>query len=326
MARADIHPDPKALTWAKRRAAARLAAYCEAGSEALDEVEKLGVDSGERVRFGQCRLGFAKRIRRGAHLYLYAYVGECPSDQWIGKTDCDHGCSPSTCEPEWLCQPMGKNRAGFLGVSERASGKNRQYSLAVANALEQMALLYGVSVDADYFRAEAVRGSRGSQTAHRERNRLEVPVDGLGSQPEARPVVAQSCQSGGRLYVRVLEPSLPPLKTAPPEKWLAHPDLGQRIGVVGSAGPTSGGRLSDQFRLAMKRGLVQLAQAREIKVRGATYVRRTRSGGLVLNIQHQSAQTTVQGEVAGVYFRKEALGLRVFLWIREPGPSGSDRQ
>lgn len=327
MVRADTHRADEALKWGKRKAAANLAAYCDAGKEAIEEVEDLGVDSGERTQFGECRLGFAQRIRHGAHMYVYAFAGESPSEQWLRQTDCDSGCSPSACEPEWLCQPMGKNRAGFVGVSERASSKSRQYQLAVANALEQMALIYGVTVDAEYFQAKGVSGSGSAKMVRRESNTLQVPGEGGGEHPTPRPVIAESCRSGERLFVRVLDYSLPPLHQAPPEKWLSTPDLDQRVGVIGSAGPTAGGRLSDQFRLAMKRGLVQLAQAKEIDVRGTTYVRRSRSRRFVLDIQHQSTHTTIQGEVAGVYFRKEPLGLRLFLWIREPAASsGADRQ
>lgn len=316
--RADTQTPEETLKWGKRKAARMLAPYCGAKDEAVKKVARQGFEKGKRAKFGKCQLGYADRVRKGPYLYVYAVTGESPKETWLQKSDGDISCSPSTCQPEWICQPMGKKYAGFLGVSEPASSKSRQYRLAMSNALEQRAIIYGVTVDAEYFIAKGASGSRTQRLAFQDKNELFLPQKKHRHHRGSRPVVSESCFRGGKLYVRVLDFSLPPLKNIAPEMWKSEPNRGNRTGAVSSAGPTASGRLSDQFRLAMKRGLVQLAKAKKIKVKGTTYVRRTRSRHFVLNIQHQSTHTTVVGEVAGLSFQKVPLGQRLYLWIREP--------
>jgi len=316
--RADTQTREKALKWGKRKAARMLVPYCEAGEEELSKVSQLGFQEGERTQFGECRLGFADWFRKGAYLYVYAVSGESPDEAWLNKAGCERGCSLSACEPEWICQPMGKEHAGFLGVSAISSSRAQQYRLAFANAVEQMSIMYGVTVDAEYFSVMGASGSRVRRMAYKDNNRLLLPEKDYLVGSRSRPVVADTCFINNRLYARVLNFALPSLGNMPPKKWRTRPSQGNRPGVVGSAGPTASGRLSDQFRLAMKRGLVQLAKAKEIKVKGITCVRRTQSKRLILDIQHQSTHTTVIGEVAGLYLQKVPLGHRLYLWIREP--------
>jgi hypothetical protein len=317
-ARADTVPADQAAQRARFRAAYQLAAYAGADKPALFRAAAL-TGSDTTTAFGDHRLGFPARHRGEARLYVYAVLD--PGDTPRITTDCRRQCRPAACDPQWLCRPMGSERAGFLGVSAGARTPYRQYRLAAANGEALLRLIYGVEVAAVSVFEQRESGSREQR---RSAERAELAAGNSQAKSSARTLTAARCRHGQHAFVHVLTPDLEPLPGATREDWLSDPTLDGRPGAVGSARVPVTGRISEQIELAIRKALIALAKAQNVTVTGTTTVAQDSGGRFVLQRVAEATEALVHGQVAGLRFRGTGIERRVIVWLVEA--KGEDSQ
>jgi hypothetical protein len=317
-ARADTVAEEQAAQRARFRAAYQLAAYAGADKSALFRAAAL-TGSDTTTAFGDHRLGFPARHRGEARLYVYAVLD--PGETRRIATDCRRQCQPAACEPQWLCRPMGSERAGFLGVSAGARTPYRQYRSAAANGEALLRLIYGVEVAAVsvYEQREA-----GGREQRRSAERAELAAGQRQGQGSARTLVAARCRHGQHEFVHLLAPDLKPLPGATREDWLSDPTLDGRPGAVGSARVPVTGRISEQIELAIRKALIALAKAKNVTITGTTTVAQDRGGRFVLQRVAEATEALVHGQVVGLQFRGAGIERQVIVWLVEA--KGDDSQ
>lgn len=267
------------------------------------------------------------RGRYHEDFYQYAVL-DAPAGLRAGdlRRGCARTCQPKVCEPAWLCQAMGSEHAGFLGVSWEAMSRTDQQQAAIDNAIEQLQFLYGV-------RAQSDERYVSSSTGLRLRIRSSRVEGRVGPGGEVSVLVTDACEQSRRLFVRVVAYSdaIPPLElpaagqvtSGQPPPWyrrLEQSARGESASSTGHADLVSTGRLSDQLQLAVKRAMIGLARIQGAKVRDETVVVSSRgSGRFILQDTRVQTDEIVSGRVAGIYIEPMETGdrLRAHVWVLE---------
>ena len=318
-ARADYRPDQQAAQRARFRAAYQLATYAGAGKEGIFRAAGLQ-DRNATTGFGRSSIGFPYQFRTEARIYVYGVLD--PRTAEPPPKACQRVCQPAECQPPWLCQPMGQDQAGFLGVSAGARTLHRQYRLAVSNAQALMKLIYGVEVKAISAYEQKQKNGESSR-----RSQQESDLDFRSGQVKnTRVIPAARCRSGQHAFVHVLAPDLDPLPGSQKQDWFSNPHLGEKTGGIGSSVVPVSGRISEQITIAIRKALVALAMAKDVHVTGETKVARDKDGRFMLQRVAQSTEALVKGKVAGLRFLGEGIERRVRVWVVEAGKEGGSER
>lgn len=247
-------------------------------------------------------------------IFVYAVEGGSPVNLDSLRNDCVRSCDPEKCDPSWICEPMGKDTAGFLGVSGRATTLEAQYGMAMINGVKQAGYLYGASVSSQSRFASSktslgvfkYRFMDGTVT-----EKSDTASNGL------RFIMSDACFEDGQLYTRIICPDLKPLSSIAPEVWMKNPNTAGYNGAVGSVERVASGQISDQISVAIRRGIIALAQSRDIQIKDETDIHLSKSGSFFYQDIRTKSSVTLSAKVMGVYFKPVPTGRRVFVWVVE---------
>jgi hypothetical protein len=299
---------------ARQRAISALLTYQRATFDpaAVEQV----VRDGKRVwGTGDERIEVIDHYQEKGMTYAYAVTGGLKSHSLYDlREGCRNVCNPARCSPDWLCNPMKGETAGFLGVSERATSLPAQYQQAIAAGIQQAGLLYGVKIDSRS-RFAVYRNALGTYRLRLEDS--EVETIGGNQVGELRFILTDACFEGSRLFVRVGSPDLKPLSTVSPKLWMSNPNPAGYRGAVGSAGRVASGKTSDQLELALKNALVSLAQTSVIQLTGDIQVSRSSDGAFFFRDIETSSNVRLKARVMGFFSETTPSGRRFFIWVVE---------
>ena len=259
---------------------------------------------------------FSNEFRMGGYVYSYAAINHQASEQQGAIAQCDF----SKCNPAWLCDPgadkIGKNaNASLLGTSYRSVTLPAQYKAAINNALQQLEPIYGLSVNSHdllYNNNSSVGNVR--ILLSNSNLKINKEVDNI----KLRYLVENSCRQGEQLFLRVNFPDLPALSDIPAKKWLNEPSSGGYKGAIGSVqGRVASGLLSDKIKLAIKRGLIELAKAKNTRVNEELLTIRHTENIYQVSFINQNTDITLYAKVNGIYFNEGPKGTEVYAWLVE---------
>lgn len=281
----------------------------------IPELKKQIVNDETSFNVGDKTIRIIDHYHEDNMLFAYAAVRRLqPFDPEEISYGCNRTCMPQNCEPSWLCEPMDTQTTGFLGVSHRASRIDKQYQHAIVNGIQQVSFLYGVRIES-WARFSTVKDALG---VHR-LNLHKSSIKQLGSRSAngLRFIMSDACYDKGKLYARITTPDLPPLSSVSSEVWMENPSPGEFSGAVGSAGAVASGLVSDQLALAIRRGIVNLAEANDIKISENMAIKKSTNGEYYYRDIRTDSDVTLHARVMGVLFKPARSGLDVFVWMVE---------
>jgi hypothetical protein len=246
------------------------------------------------------------------YVYSYAAVGKSGhSAARCAVTVCQF----DQCMPAWLCAPNPHQGAGVIGVSYTATDLPSQYQAATRNALEQLELMYGVAVAS---RDTIIDGATSGGALHLVRSEERVQTRSGESAQSVGYLVSESCSRGATLILRVIVPKLPAAANVSSTVWLREPSAAGQRGALGVVqGRVASGLLSDKIKLAIRRGLVELAKGRDSRVREEQLVVSRNGARYSVSTIQQETNVTLSARVNGIHFLETAEGLSVYVWVVE---------
>ncbi len=265
--------------------------------------------------WGTKQIRIVDHYRSKSHLYAYAVSGVGKLDIERLRNECRKSCKPETCEPAWLCEPMTAEVAGFLGVSDPADTLSNQYKAALLNGALQANYLYGVTVESAE-RFVTTKNSLGVIKMRQTDSRISG-VDNASSN-DLRFLLAKACFKRGKLYAQIICPDLRPLPSISPKIWMGNPNTNGYIGAIGSVrGMAASGLLSDKIKLAIKRGIVDLAKGKNISVSDNSILKISSSGGYYLGDIETKTSASVNAKVMGIFVDTSSVSQDVYVWVVE---------
>lgn len=199
-------------------------------------------------------------------------------------------CEIQQCQPDWLCKGR-KNELSIVNVSAQTGHPNDPIVHVIENS-QNIAKLVNKSFVKGSVRTLNARDNFQEINGFQQSYNI-LRLENLSSTVKIRSM----CMFGSNLVSRVtLAESFLPAK----ENWMTEPNLGNTTGVVGQAeGFSATGRISDLIEIAAKKGLFELAKAKNIKIDGRLTMRQSSDGGFSLvRISHQSTESIVSAYVA----------------------------
>jgi hypothetical protein len=239
---------------------------------------------------------------------IYSLVSN--TEDYLPK-QCDvKTCDIKQCSPAWLCENTSENLS-VIGVATRSAFANNQILGMIKNA---QAL-------AQIINSAHVKGNISSY--HTDSNQLSISniqerysiTDLDNTVPKI--TIGEMCTLSGTLFSQV---NLNSKNRVSSHDWMVQPLLGNVLGVVGYAkGQTSTGRISDLLQIAVRRGLFEMAKAKNIKVENNSKLALNKQGYYSLVRQsHQSTESVVSAYIADMKMKiNEKLQPEIFIWLLE---------
>ena len=253
---------------------------------------------------------FSNEFRHQGYVYSFAGLNHT-NNQQCTITQCDF----KTCRPAWLCEPGMNKQASLLGTSYRSTSLPAQYTAAIKNALQQLEPIYGLSVSA-HDRFYTSHSSMGSMRILLSDENIELEKS--SSELSLRYLVSQSCLQGEQLFLRVNFPDLPSLSSVPAQKWLQEPNAGNHTGAIGSVnGRVASSLLSDKVKLAIKRGLIALAKAKNSTISEELVTIERKNSLYQVSTITQDTAVSLHARVNGIHFTNGPTGIDVYAWLVE---------
>lgn len=256
-------------------------------------------------------VNFAEEFHHQGYVYSYAGLNYTASDKQCNIAQCNF----DQCSPAWLCEPGIDKQASLLGTSYRSSSLPAQYTAAIKNAIQQLEPIYGLSVTA-HDRFYTSHSSMGSLRILLSDEKLDLQK--TADELSLRYLVSHSCQQGEQLFLRVNFPDLPALSSVPAKKWLSEPSTEEYKGAIGSVnGRVASGLLSDKVKLAIKRGLIALAKAKNSSISEELLSIERKDSLYQISAITQDTAVSLHARVNGIHFTNGPTGIEVYAWLVE---------
>ncbi|MDX2469363.1 MAG: hypothetical protein QNL04_02170 [SAR324 cluster bacterium] len=309
-------------------ALAKLATYFDVKLDKNFDAKQIEKDlkAGNSIfKMGTHQFKFVGEVSKKGIIYVYLIHGD--KDLSLGEPEatCSRACQPKSCKPSWLCNPMTQDKAGFLGISGRATSKTAQFKRAVTNTVAQADYLYGVQVDVEEEFSTRINSLGAYKFRFRDRSIKKKQAGGAKS---IRFLVTDTCSKGSELFLRVTTEELKPKPTLLPEIWMVNPNFKGHLGAVGSADKVSSGNLSDQIKLAIEKAVGNLALSKKLEITSSMTLKQNRkrenqssNGSFFYRDLKNSASLELKADVMGLYFEDLGQGKRrVNAWVVEHSP------
>ena len=269
-------------------------------------------------QIGGQQFKLAGEISKKGTIYVYLIQGDKSPSVTELEATCSRECEPKNCNPSWLCNPMTQDKAGFLGISGRATSKAAQYKMAMSNALSQTSYIYGVHVDVEEEFSTRVNSLGVYNFRFRDQR---VTKNGSEKLNSLRFLVTDSCVRGSELFLRVTTEDLKPKPSLPPSRWMENPNLGGLLGAVGSSERVSSGSLSDQIKLAIEKAVGNLALSKKLEITSSFKLNQNSNGSFFYRDLRTRANLNLKADLMGLYFQDLGRGRsRVNAWVVEHNP------
>ncbi|WP_339669559.1 hypothetical protein [Dasania marina] len=313
MARSLAVTDREPILRSRYRALQGLAAYIDtdaAFNQTYPSWRDIPIDAQSLNVSGQA-VYFADGFEWQGYRYSYAQVGEPVSADQCPVQQCDL----NACDPDWLCQPGIGGQAAFLGVSYRADTLPAQYRAALNNAIDQLAPVYGLTIRAKD-RIYTGQISSGAIRLMFSDEQLTAQTQLDSSRLRYRTIA--SCRLGEQLFQRIEFPDLATLSTVPAQQWLRQPTAAGQLGAIGSVhGRVASGLISDKLKLAIRRGLIELAKAKYSHVEETLWNIEQQGSSYQLSLLTQRSEVQLSARVNGVHFSASNDDVAVDVWVVE---------
>lgn len=244
------------------------------------------------------------------NLLAYSLVSE---HQQYTKTDgqCSVvSCEFETCQPSWLCPQKNAENISIFGISATTAIPNKQMQLALSNAA-QIANL----VEQSHVRG-AIQTLNIASTHFTQANVQQQFTISQQSQKAGKAKIDGICRIADTLITEV---QFPRAQAAIKHDWMTQPSLDNLTGAIGHVGSyVSSGKLSDAFELAIKRGLFNLAKAKNIKIDNTTQLHNDNGQYLLIRKSNQSVSTLVTAYLADVNMKiSKDMKPEIYVWLIE---------
>lgn len=299
------------LQFSRHRALTSLSNYL--GLEHIPPRRELDINSSE-TSLGNYNIYFADEFHYGGYVYSYASIQPYSEDKNTQQCQIQQ-CDFQQCNPAWLCEPNLDKQAGLLGTSFRSSSMPAQYNEAINNALQQLEPLYGVNISVNdrFYTNYSSMGTLRLLLSDSELSMAQQQQD-----ISLRYLVSNSCQLGEQLFLRVSFPELPPLSSVPASTWMKNPSTEQLQGAIGSVhGRVASTLLSDKIRLAIKRGLIALAKAKNSNISAELLSIERNNRYYQVSAITEESEVSLHARVNGIHFNHGPTGVAVYAWLVE---------
>ncbi|WP_297445686.1 hypothetical protein [Desulfurobacterium sp.] len=223
--------------------------------------------------------------------------------------------SPSLqkCKPKWLCNYEIKGYTGAVGISNISSNFFDEYLYAVRDAVEKLALIYGISDNGTEIR-KSIRTPVGTY-------KLSIKDFSFKAtdHPEINFLVrSMFVDKKGCLFVYVITPNIKkkPYPTIDGKLcWLIDPFCLKSKGYIyiGSAGENISG-IKAQIKKAIENALIQMAKLKGVEIDTERVTVRLNNTRWISLFTKENTTEVVKGELIGIYF---SLSGTVFAGIVE---------
>ena len=242
---------------------------------------------------------------------IYSLVSDAdskPTDSLDEALSCEIAhCDINNCQPEWLC-----NTNTLFSVSELTTHPNEQLVMVIKNAQELASSLAQSKATGQVELLEIK--NRYEQGVHIQQTfNIENTVDHL------TPVsIKHMCFHKKRLITEVEFNHSLILKD---HDWLSDPNYGQTLGVISQAhGMAATGRLSDLIKIAVHRGLFELAKAKNIHITDEIEYKVSNTSGhySLVKISQQHTESVISAVIADMKMEfNTKLQPQIYIWLLE---------
>jgi hypothetical protein len=242
------------------------------------------------------------------HNKIYSLVS---SDANYSLQQCDiQTCDIKQCSPLWLCENISDN-ISIIGISARSAVANEQIRSVIKNA-------QSLAQTINHAYVQGVVNSFNSDSNDLKISNIQerYSITSLDHQM-AKVTVGEMCSLKGTLFSQV---TFNTTSIGGSHNWMDQPLLGNTLGVVGHAkGQTSTGRISGLLQVAVRRGLFEMAKAKNIKVENNLKLALNEQGYYSLMRQsHQSTESIVSAYIADMKMKiNEKSQPEIFIWLLE---------
>lgn len=219
-------------------------------------------------------------------------------------------CKIKQCSPKWLCEADDDNLS-VLSVSAATGHPNKQLEYLLKNG-QQLARMIDKAKVAGTIKTFQLSDKFSNVANIQERYKIKE------LQQEFSTVkLAQMCVYNDSIIGKV---QLPVPSIAKAHNWVSEPNLGNQIGVVGHAsGAVSTGRISDLIEVAARRGLFDIAKAKNIKIEGDLSLEVNSKGHFALiNKSFQVTESVVSAFIADMKMElNDKYEPVIYIWLLE---------
>ncbi|OMH40076.1 hypothetical protein [Desulfurobacterium indicum] len=205
------------------------------------------------------------------------------------------------CKPKWLCNYEIEGYAGAVGISNISSNFFDEYLYAVRDAVEKLALMYGISVNGTEIR-KSIRTPLGA---------YKLSIKDFSFKATDHPKInflvrSMFVDKKGRLFVYVITPNIkkkpyPTINGKP--CWLIDPFCLKSKGYIyiGSAGENIFG-IKAQIKKAIENALIQMAKSKGVEIDTERVTVRLNNARWISLFTKENTTEVVKGELIGIYF------------------------
>jgi len=241
---------------------------------------------------------------------VYSLVSEKDITRDIGSMCPIQQCQIIKCEPSWLCDGESREMQ-VIGISAQTTHPNEQIRHIIRNAQDLVRISARAQLQGQVY-------LRNIDTNHITQSSIQQSfrITELES-AYSNVKIANLCHYNGNLLAQTLFNFEPVIDK---KDWMTAPNYGSHFGVVGHAkGQTSTGRTSDLVEVAMRRGLFELAKAKNIYIENEVDLRLNDNGAYALvRISQQTTESVISAFIADMKMElDDKLQPEIFIWLLE---------
>lgn len=241
---------------------------------------------------------------------IYSLVSDKANAEDFEQQCAIRECDIKSCSPSWLCQ-NDSEYISIIGMSEPTATANGQIKNTITNAQAIARTINNAHVKG-YLDSLLINDSQVKVSNIQQRFAI---TDLTVNSPKI--TVGEMCITKGTLFSQI---TLNKHTISHQHNWMDQPLLGNTLGVVGYAkGQTSTGRLSGLLQVAVRRGLFEMAKAKNINVENDLKLALNEQGHYsLMRRSHQYTESIVSAYVADMKMQiNDKLQPEIFIWLLE---------